>query len=693
MRHATPSHRLTPLAIALATLTAVVSAHAQETTLSTVVVTAAGHEQAIKDAPASISVITREELDKKPYANLREVLNGLEGVSVVGYSSAETDIMIRGMSAEYTLFLVDGKRQGTRETMNRGTSGVQSNLLPPLAAIERIEVVRGPMSSLYGSDAIGGVVNIITRKVPAAWGGALSVGHIWQSRDLLGDSRMAEFWVGGPIQSDVLGISIQGKSSRRDEDDYSIMPPGAQSAAVYGALKQKDESLSVRLTAKPTANQDVSLEVGRSELTLSSASDYARLNPTALSPEAEHSRDWWSVTHNGRWGNGITSTLALQQETGQQTRRDADGVKLPGAPEIVNTVLDGMVSLPLGRNLFKIGAQISRNELTDIAREAVVAGYPANPDKVKLNAKALFVENEFFATDRLTLTAGVRMDDDDRYGKHFTPRVYGVYQLTPQWTLRGGVAKGFKAPTIRQSAAGYCMTTGSTTGRGSLCGNPDLDPETSVSSELGLRYGDSERSFSVTLFNSDFKNKVASYDTGVIDPRMGAPWTVYVYDNLDEVNLRGVELGFETKLARAWKLAGHYTYTDSKRGAGGEPAFDGSSLKGRPLDKTPEHVFNVQLDWTPGDALNFYARANYTGKQYWAAYRNGARGVRERPAATTLDLGGSYVINKHMSVKLAVLNVTDRVVAVDERGRNDGLDGNWMLDEGRRVALTLNAQF
>ena len=102
MRHFIAHDRLAPLAIAIATLTvAIAPAQAQETTLGTVVVTAASHEQDVKDAPASISVITREELDKKPYANLREVLSGLEGVSVVGYSASETDIMIRGMPAEY----------------------------------------------------------------------------------------------------------------------------------------------------------------------------------------------------------------------------------------------------------------------------------------------------------------------------------------------------------------------------------------------------------------------------------------------------------------------------------------------------------------------------------------------------------------------------------------------------------------
>src|SRR5690606_21121246 len=103
---------------------------------------------------------------------------GVEGVSVVGGDPNSTDIVIRGMPGEYTLIMLDGRRQSTRETMNRGTGGVQANLIPPLAAIERIEVVRGPMSSLYGSDAMGGVVNIITRKVPERATASLTLGGI-----------------------------------------------------------------------------------------------------------------------------------------------------------------------------------------------------------------------------------------------------------------------------------------------------------------------------------------------------------------------------------------------------------------------------------------------------------------------------------------------------------------------------------
>ncbi|WP_196491442.1 TonB-dependent receptor plug domain-containing protein, partial [Comamonas testosteroni] len=132
---------------------------AQEKSLETVVVTASGFEQEIKDAPASISVITREELEKGSYNNLHDALRDVPGVNLVPSDNNSNDISLRGMGVNYTLILVDGKRTNTRETQANGSTGTDQSWVPPLEAIERIEVVRGPMSSLYGSDAMGGVIN------------------------------------------------------------------------------------------------------------------------------------------------------------------------------------------------------------------------------------------------------------------------------------------------------------------------------------------------------------------------------------------------------------------------------------------------------------------------------------------------------------------------------------------------------
>lgn len=139
------------------------------------VVTATGFEQKIQEAPASISVITKKQLEDKAYRDVTDALKDVPGVVVTGGASS-SDISIRGMASKYTLFLVDGKRISTRDTRpNSDNAGIEQGWLPPLESIERIEVIRGPMSSLYGSDAMGGVINVITKKIATqqAWRGAL----------------------------------------------------------------------------------------------------------------------------------------------------------------------------------------------------------------------------------------------------------------------------------------------------------------------------------------------------------------------------------------------------------------------------------------------------------------------------------------------------------------------------------------
>jgi outer membrane receptor for ferrienterochelin and colicins len=197
-------------------------------TLDQVVVTAAGFEQKIVDAPASISVIDREEIRKRPYTSLVDVLRDIEGVDV-GMESTDKNgmatVSIRGMPSDYTLVLIDGRRQsnvGAIYPNNFG--GGQFAFMPPLDAIERIEVVRGPMSTLYGSDAMGGVINIITRKVADRWHGSATQGFTFQQDDQFGDERTTDVYANGPLVPDLLGLAVRGSHYDRDASNPEWEP-------------------------------------------------------------------------------------------------------------------------------------------------------------------------------------------------------------------------------------------------------------------------------------------------------------------------------------------------------------------------------------------------------------------------------------------------------------------------------------
>ncbi|WP_454692284.1 TonB-dependent receptor domain-containing protein [Achromobacter aloeverae] len=658
------------------------SGEAAPQTLGTVTVTATGYEQSVAEAPASVTVLTREEIARKPYANLQDALTDVEGVSVVGASANKQDINIRGMPGKYTLILVDGVRQGTRELLNREELGmVQGAQIPPLAAIERIEVIRGPMSSLYGSDALGGVINIITRKVPEKWTGNIDLGTVLQQHSRLGNSRQADFYLAGPIKEDKVGLQIYGKANGRTEADVQD-----------GSYGIRDRGVTAKLNIKPTSDQDITLEAGQDEYfryattgkSLDDSTDDYRLNMRDT-----HFR----ATHEGRWGWGNT-TVSLQHEIGtsHNTIGGDDTTSYPDT-RLSTTVLDAKAVVPLSSHILTLGGQFLQEKLSGTDNEAASGAKMNTVSRLSEHSWALFGEDEWALTDRLSFTGGLRMDHHEFYGQHWSPRGYLVYQVSPGWTVKGGVARGFRAPELRQVAPDYYQATGGAVGapRGTIAGNPDLKPETSTNTELGLHYTDPDGTAGgITFFHNDFHDKIYSQ---CISGCSGSAGATYAWGNIGRATLKGVETSLTLPVTDALKFSANYTYTASKRKSDDETAFDGTSLKGKPLDRTPRHSLNLRADWEPAEKWALYAAAHVQSEQYWANYRNASTTTRRRAGATTYDLGASYVVNKNVTMRLSVLNVTDKRVPVDYRARTDGLDGNWLVDDGRRLWLSTSISF
>ena len=164
-------------------------------------------------------MIPRQQIEDKAYRDVTDALKDVPGVVVTGGASS-SDISIRGMSSKYTLIPVDGKRVDTRGTRpNSDNAGIEQGWLPPMEAIERIEVVRGPMSSLYGSDAMGGVINVITRKTSRTeWKGSLHGDATLQENRDSGDLFQTNAYASGPLIEGLLGVRVNGLPSRRAED-------------------------------------------------------------------------------------------------------------------------------------------------------------------------------------------------------------------------------------------------------------------------------------------------------------------------------------------------------------------------------------------------------------------------------------------------------------------------------------------
>lgn len=645
--------------------------------LGQMVVTAAGFEQAVADAPASISVITREDLESASYTSLADALREVQGVAVTGTGN-ERDIQIRGLPGSYTLIMVDGRRQSTRESRTNGNAGYEQSFLPPLEQIERIEVVRGPMSSLYGSDAMGGVINVITRPVADRWSGTVSAETTVQQHGDRGNGRQLSFSVGGPVIAGRLGLQIWGRAYDRDEDRLF----DETGAVVDGLNGARNRDIGARLTFTPVAGHEIRLEGGSQRLRALS-----RHNTSALwggaTTRRDHDRDYLALGYSGSFGT-TTTDLSLQREEGLRTVYTGDpAVPNLRVPRVVNTVLDGRVTMPwafAGQHTLVTGFQFTDVAVNDI-------GHGTTPQDIGIRQWAAYAENEWQIGHAFSLTGGLRYDRHSVYGGHLSPRLYGVWHYSDTLTIKGGVSTGFRAPDVRQVAPGYYLPTQQ--GAGLIAPNQDLRPERSTNIELGAVYEGGHFTASATAFYTRFSDKISNAATGrlinpetgdIIDPLGGAgcnsaalgPYPGYFClwqnFNIDNAVIRGVELSGDWRATDTLSLRASYALTDSEQRSG--------QFAGFPLQRTPRHRATLRADWqSPVHGLDFWGAVTYHGSEINAGARIGTAGTpieingqpgRRYDPYTTVDIGTSYAVNDRVSVAAAVYNLLDTAPGVDE---------------------------
>ncbi|MEG3062999.1 MAG: ligand-gated channel protein [Comamonas sp.] len=626
-------------------------AAAQETkAMDTVVVTASGYEQLIKEAPASISVVTREELEKKAYTNLHDALRDVPGVILTPSDNNSNDIALRGMGANYTLILVDGKRTNSRETQTNGSTGTDQSWIPPLEAIERIEVVRGPMSSLYGSDAMGGVINVITRKVAKEWHGSLRADATLQERSTSGNAYQSNFYLSGPIKEDLLGLSIYGNYTQREED------------RIYQGYNDYDNrAINVKLALTPNKDHDVILELGTAKQHFTSTPGMTLLDSEALS-DRRFERESYSLQHKGRWGWATSDTYVQQEET-RNIARDMT---------IKNTVFNSSWTLPLGeRNLLTTGVYYSEQDLKDTTTNTLPGSSRSTADRSQY---AVFAENEWRLRDDFALTGGLRYDHDSQAGGHVSPRLYGVWTVDPRWTVKGGVSSGFRAPSLRQTLGDW----GQSSRGGNIYGNPDLKPETSLTKEIGLLFdAGNGTTAGLTLFDNDFKDKITRIACPTCGPLNSSGRVPTTNVNVDKAITRGIEATLGTQLTQNLGLTSSYTFTTSEQKSG--------EFAGKPLNQLPRHLLNVSLDWNPTGQINGWTKVSYRGKE---SDSSGAAssGTFNQKSYAMLDLGGSYKYSKTVTLYAGIYNLLDKEVLYD------GVNYDSVLD-GRRYWLGMNVKF
>lgn len=567
------------LTLAVTTLasTAIYADDDQAEHLQTMVVTASGYEQKLIDAPASVTVVTREELQQKPFTSLADALRDIEGIDI-GSGQDKTgniSITMRGLPSDYTLVLINGIRQSDVGDIGPNNFGNnQFMYMPPLEAIDRIEVVRGPMSTLYGADAIGGVINIITRKNLETITGSITASYGLQEDDQYGNDGKFDVFLTGPTGIENLSFSVRAGIYDREnsEPGYSEALPLPDGSTWYddGSFGDKKIvaatnwnsgfSLNYQLndTHELSLDYDISKQkydnsVGQSG-TLDSPVSLWRLrgdivNPrVGYAPHLRFEREQTVLGHvaaleSGTWTTHLTKSrsenlgrsLPLTVEERLQVQAIWDqaiidqGTSMPELTDEIyaqldnqflprpqrnlkldNTILNSRYESSWNNHYFIVGGQYFDADMEDGSFGFYGTGF--NPGTTQNHRQwAIFAEDSWDFSTANTLTYGARYDHHNIFGSQVSPRLYLNSSINSSWTFKGGISTGYKTPEPNQLYPGIVGFGGQ--GTIPFVGTPSLQPETSINYEMAAYYnGGGIFSGNATVFYNDFKDKIINQD-------------------------------------------------------------------------------------------------------------------------------------------------------------------------------------
>ena len=659
-----------------------------------------------------VSRISKDDIDKRPVANdISEFVRTMPGVNLTGNTATgqrgnKRQIDLRGMGPENTLILIDGKpvnsRQSERISMRgeRNTRG-DSNWVP-VEEIESITVLRGPAATRYGSGAMGGVVNIVTKKVPKEFKGQVNLYANQPQDSKEGATRRIGFNLSGPIIQDTLGFRIYGNLNKTDADAADINAGhGNDSAAGVEGVRNKD--IAGRLQWKISPAQTLILDSSYSRQGNIYNGDTQNSNPrsalvTSLADsKAETARLYrsaYSLTHDGAWEWGDTKNVISYERTVNSHLPEG----LAGGPEGSYTGLDFVQSrlknlrfsseanipFKLGvDNVLTVGAEFTDSKLDDPASNTQGFKDQGKTDafngisatrggKASQRNWAAYVEDNISLTDKTHLIPAIRFDHNSDSGSNWSPALNFSHQIGENWLVKGGVARAYKAPNLYQTNPDFILYT-----RGQGCplnapnsvrcyymGNSNLKPETSINKEIGLEFNKNGWQASATYFHNAYRNKIVIGDQLIATSNIGN-WLLQ-WENTPKATISGIEGNLVIPLHDTLKWSNNFTYMHKSE-----------DYQGNPLSLVPKHTINSTLSWTPNERFDanltftHYGRTKPRGVAINRLERDGnpRAGVAALSSEHSQTQVGSYGIwginagynwNKRVAVRGGISNLFDK---------------------------------
>jgi outer membrane cobalamin receptor len=565
------------------------------------VVTATRTEKSLGNVPGSVEVIDEKEVKAANAKTVDELLKTVAGVDLQGSGvpGSAVRLNLRGLTTGYqaqnALVLVDGRRINDQYQGN-----VEFGLLPA-DNVERVEIVRGPASALYGSNAMGGVINVITKRgqetpVAELAGSTGSydtqlfrASHGWKIREF------DYFLTGSQTSTD--GYMDNSDSTDRDWEAKNF-------TGNFGYGLPEDSEIRLFLGYYDGAGTDEN-------------------------SEREAQKDYQDLLFAWNWGADVEAPLRLRvYRNGEHHIYDWEG---PGEGIYRQYTLgtDIQQSVMLGdRQRFTLGLD-SRSDSVDIDE---VAG-DIDEDQSTLG---VYVQNEFDLTDALQLTAGLRYDHSGDYDGELSPRAGLLYRLKEGTEVFASVNRAFRAPSLADQHARnefFGMV---------FEGNPDLDPQTMMAYEVGARH----------RVTDTLKAEISTFFNDIDDfwDFMRDPDGVYRTRNIARVRTYGVESGLRWQATETVSTFANYTYT-----MGTYEKFDPNpAIEGNVLEDLARHKANIGVDFLNAKGMRAAARLRCVGPRFTDPENKLDKKLDDYAVA---DLRAGVPLSKHFELTLSVDNV------------------------------------
>lgn len=646
----------------------------QEFSLDTMVVTATRTAMTVKETPSTVEIVDSKKLEQTQAKTLHDALKGALGVNVFNDFQGRSNVSIRGSESRHVLIMVDGKRLGGEAAYNSANAWDVDRIR--MEDVERVEIIRGPAGALYGSDAMGGVINVIT-KTPDKTTADINYEYGWYE-DGKGAGYKGNLYLQGAEGNYSYKINaglnknrpyLDPKGSGDSMNFYGKQQPlslnvgykfdnGNELSVDFSKIKEDNQkSTTTRTTMKPGIWQDKVQTI---------YNDNKRTDYAITYKGSDDKQDWmfraYKSVFDKNYKNQNNTRMTMMGHTGKWTLQD------PKIDTVKRTlsVIEGKDTFNLSdKNKLTAGFEYRKDQSegtrlkkpsTSLADGNAHDAY----DKAAINYLAAYVQDEFRPDEKWLIIPSVRFDHSDQFSNKLTSNLAATYNAADDVRIKAVVGQGYKTPTVNDLYIFWEMYAANPGGKGQFyVGNPDLKPEKSLSYELSVEKDWGDRStVHFGLFRNEVKDLIGTYWTGKMTedyPDIYPGITgdrIMAYENIPEALLQGVELYGSHRIGKDIYLNAGYTFLDAK------DKTAGTRLKDRAKHQVtfgvsyqPENIYAWDLSFDLVSNLGYY-------------FNNGDKStmgnfVYETKDFTIANIMASRHLNKDTKIYLGIDNISN----------------------------------